>query len=217
MDALARLEPVAQRLLRDVDALLATLGAPPDHPVWSRLRAVGATPAEAVRFFIRTAPAGLLAGASSLREQERGYAAIAVPVQVAWQGRAGQEYAAHATALADHLHGDASLTSRVGLTASYVDEVAGWLQRSRDRMARALADVLVSAQAVAITAHQPPIATEVVVAAADVGAYLLDAAATAIVEGHELHQAWGSRLGVLPFRAPAVAPAWGEAIIDLRA
>ena len=44
MDALARLAPVARPLLRDVDDALATLGAPPEHPVWALLRRVGATP-----------------------------------------------------------------------------------------------------------------------------------------------------------------------------
>ena len=41
MDALARLAPVARPLLRDVDNALATLGAPPEHPVWALLRRMG--------------------------------------------------------------------------------------------------------------------------------------------------------------------------------
>jgi hypothetical protein len=56
MDALARVEPVARPLLREVDVALATLGAPADHPVWPLLRRLGVTPADAVAFFAEARP-----------------------------------------------------------------------------------------------------------------------------------------------------------------
>jgi hypothetical protein len=220
MDALARLEPVARPLLAAVDRLLGTLGAPADHAVWGQLRAVGGTPADAVGFFARLRPAQLAASGSGLRGLERAYAAIDIPVTVPWRGPAGEEYAAYAAALAEHLNGDDSLAGRAAGSASYVDEVAGWQQRSRDRMARALADVLVSAQAVAVTAHRgaADASLDAVIAAADIGAYLLSLAAAAIREGHDLHQSSPAGLSELAFRAPAGPRAAGpDAAIDLRA
>jgi hypothetical protein len=219
MDALARLEPVAQPLLAAVDRLLGTLGAPADHAVWGHLRAVGATPADAVAFFVRLHPAPLRTAAAGLRGLERTYAAIDVPVKVGWRGAAGEEYAAYAAALADHLNGDDSLAATAARAGSYVDEVGEWQQRSRDRMARALAEILVSAQAVTITA-QPrggEVSLDAVIAAADIGAYLLNVAASAIGDGHDLHRSWEAELSELAFQPAGPRGPRPEGSIDLRA
>jgi len=220
MDALARLEPVAQPLLAAVDRLLGTLGAPANHAVWGYLRAVGATPADAVAFFARLRPASLRAAGAGLHGLERAYAAIAVPVNVPWRGAAGEEYTAYAAGLAEHLNGDTSLAATAARTGSYVDQVGDWQQRSRDRIARALADVLVSAQAVTITARprSADVALDAVIAAADIGAYLLSAAAATIRDGHDLHSSSAPELSELAFRAPSGPPApRSEGSIDLRA
>lgn len=226
MDALSRLEPVARPLLTQVDEALATLGAPADHDVWRLLRRVGATPAGAVTFFAAltgsglqaSSPASLRRAADTLREQARTFAAVTVPTSVPWAGRAGEAYAAQAVALAGHLHGPAgtsrissdedSLSSRLVATASYVDDVAGWQGRSRDRIARALAGVLSSAEAVTLCAAgglrpTPGPAPGEVLAAAEIGAHILAAAADALTDGQELTRAWAPRLAELPYRGPA--------------
>ena len=232
MDALARLEPIARPLLRQIDEALETLGAPPAHEVWSLLRQVGATPADAVTAFADLIGAdlsgadslgrdslgsdslgsdslggGLRAAAGTLRELAEQYAAVAIPAGVPWAGGAGEAYSARAAALASYLHGDDddTMAGRLATTASYVDDVADWQARSRDRIARALADVLSSAQAVTLrmqSASGSGSGAGRVEAAADVGAHVLAAAADALADGHDVHRAWADRLDELPFRGP---------------
>jgi hypothetical protein len=216
MDALARLEPVARPLLRQIDDALATLGAPPGHQVWSLLRQVRATPADAVTAFAEmtemTERSGPLRAASeAVRAQVEAYAGATIPASVPWAGGAGEAYADQAAALATHLRGAASpdggdvgdsMTDRLEATASYVDEVAAWQARARGRIARALADVLSSAQAVSLRAAAGKAGEGAVLAAADAGAHLLAAAADALTDGRDLHHAWSDRLTELPYRAP---------------
>ena len=57
IDALARIEPVARGLLREVDDVLVAHAAPAEHPVWALLRRLATTPADAVRFFAGLDPA----------------------------------------------------------------------------------------------------------------------------------------------------------------
>lgn len=224
MDALAQLEPVARPLLRQVDEALATLGAPAEHEVWGLLRQVGATPGDAVTGFAeltatRADPAAgpLRVAAGVLRSQADAYLAATVPASVPWAGGAGEAYLASAASLGAHLHGAGradglaqggrgdSLAGRLAATASYVDEVADWQSRSRDRIARTLAAVLASAQTVRLRARTGAgsgSATEVS-AAADIGAYVLAAAAQALQEGRDLHRGWHERLAELPYHASA--------------
>ena len=212
MDALARLEPIARPLLRQIDEALETLGAPPAHEVWSLLRQVGATPADAVTAFADLIGAdslggGLRAAAGTLRELAEQYAAVAIPAGVPWAGGAGEAYSARAAALASYLHGDDddTMAGRLATTASYVDDVADWQARSRDRIARALADVLSSAQAVTLrmqSASGSGSGGGRVEAAADVGAHVLAAAADVLADGRDVHRAWADRLDELPFRGP---------------
>jgi hypothetical protein len=130
-----------------------------------------------------------------------------------------------------------NLAGRLRETASYVDDVGDWQRRSRDRIARALATVLSSAQAVSLRAsHASPAETAasagsavtggtaaaaggaltagsavtagpsvtaptaVVVAAADIGAYVLTAAADALTDGDSVYRSWAGRLAELPYR-----------------
>jgi hypothetical protein len=228
MDALTRLEPVARPLLRQVDEALATLGAPAEHQVWRLLRQVGATPGDAVTIFADLTGADASVGslrvaAGALREQADAYLAATIPASVPWAGGAGEAYAARAAALGSHLHGDGpthghregpfdgrdSMAGRLAATASYVDEVADWQARSRYRIARVLADVLSSAQAVSLRAATglgaAPGPSAEVLAAADIGAHVLVAAADALDEGRDLHRAWDERLAELPYRGPVDA------------
>jgi hypothetical protein len=217
-DALARIEPVARDLLARVDTALVSHGAPADHPIWTHLRRLHATPADAVAFFADGDPETLLAAGAAVRDQAAGYRAATIPARVAWHGTVGDLYVAQAAALHGHL-GDAthpgpdSLAGRLVATASYVDSVAEWWRESRGSMAVALAEVLTSAQAIELSAAQRD--AEAVPAAADIGAHVLAAAARAHDAGYDLLGSWSRRLDELPYRAPEVGAARFDATIDI--
>jgi hypothetical protein len=219
MDALARLEPVARPLTRAVDQLVATLGAPPEHPVWSVLRRVGATPADAIAAVADLDPARLRTIAATVRDHAGGYDAAPVPAEVLWLGRAGRSYAVRAAALDAHQRADGpdSLTGRLRATAGYLDETARWQQRSRDRLARALAEAMTSSQAVAI--RQPAgrglVAAADINAAADISAALLRAVAAGLDEGEALRQSWAPRLTELIFESHSELAATSNATIEV--
>jgi hypothetical protein len=228
MDALARLEPVARPLLRQVDNALATLGAPVEHPVWGYLRRLGTTPADAVAFFADVQPARLRTTAGQLREQAAGYEAVSVPARLPWQGAAGELYASQAAGLDAHLRGEAGMAARLRATASYVDAVADWHQDARDRVARVLAEVLTSTEAVTLRSY-PALGhglTELmhieamheagatgaggglrraVLAAADVAVAVLTVAEDAAASGRDLHHMWDPSLAEITYRAPVFA------------
>jgi hypothetical protein len=209
-DALTRIEPVARELLARVDAVLVSHGAPADHPIWAHLRRLNATPGDAVAFFADGDAEPLLAAGAAVREQGADYRATAIPARVAWQGAVGELYAAQAAAL--HAYLDAA-AHRLDDTATYVDAVAEWWRRVRGDVAVALAEVLTSAQAVALSAAQS--GPDAVSAAADIGAHVLAAAARAHDAGYDLLGSWAGRLDELPYRAPEVGPARFDATIDV--
>jgi hypothetical protein len=225
MDALARLEPVARPLLRAVDSALDQLGAPPEHGVWALLRRVGASPGDAVTFISGMQPDRLGPVAASLRERAAGYDSAALPRDVRWRGRAGASYAVRADALDAHLraNGSGSLVGRLRATAGYLDDVADWQRRSRDRVARALGEVLTSTQALTMTRHLsgggPSYLSsgQAVLASADIGARLLAEAVAALDEGDLVRQRWAGSLAELAFVAPAeAAPAPIDSTIEMR-
>jgi hypothetical protein len=196
MDALARLAPVARPLLADVDAALNTVGAPASHPIWRLLGRVGATPADVVGFVADLEPSRLRSAAAALREQERSYADITIPTGTGWEGRAAGYYAATAAALRAHLAdgGPESLAGRLRAVASYVESVAEWQQRLRDDLARLLAQVMTSSEAVTLRLRpagstDPDTLTAAVGAAADIGAALLGVAVDAAAAGHAVVRA----------------------------
>jgi hypothetical protein len=196
---LGRLEPVARQLLRDVDDALLTLGAPPGHPVWALLRDTGAMPAEVVAFFVDAEPHRLRSAARELRDRAGAYAATAIPTGVPWEGGAGEAYTARAHSLNVHLRSD--MTGAMGETASYVEEIASWYERSRDRIARALGEVLSSAQTVTVRTHHA-VDPASIGAAADIAAHVLAAAASALDDGRDLPGGWISQMVEVTFRAP---------------
>jgi hypothetical protein len=212
MDALSRLAPAARGLLGRVDAALATLGAPADHPVWARLREVAATPADAVEHFAGLDLAAIGTAGDELRAAADGYAAHRLPVDVAWASTAGEAYSVRAAALARHLTdgGPDGLAGRLRATASYAEDVAEWGQRWRDELARTLAEVLTSAQAATLGAGEVSVLARVsgrvsdaaVRAAADIGAHVLGTVAAALAEGRICLDRWAPALAELPFRAP---------------
>jgi len=232
MDALDRLEPVARELVHRADEYLAQQGAPADHPVWTLLRRVGAVPSDAVCFVAGQRPDRLRHLGDAIREHTAGYHAASIPTALDWAGSAGTAYAAQAAALAAHQGGDGpdSLAGRLVETAGYLDAVADWQQGTRDQLARALADILTSAQAVVVRlgsdGARPVGPSEgsagasgraVALAAADIGARILEVAARALEVGADIGPAWADRLTELSYVEPIEAgPARAGQTIDVR-
>lgn len=191
VDALARIEPVARPLLAQVDAALSGLGAPAGHPVWARLRALGATPAAAVAFFAGLHSQPLRAAAARVLDQAETYDALIIPADLPWAGAAGEAYRVLAAALAEHLHGagPGSLAGRLRASAVFLNQTATFVDHSRQRIARALAEVISSRQALTLRAGlmlAGAAAGTSVLAAADIGAHVLAAAGDALAQGRDL-------------------------------
>src|SRR5262249_3724961 len=86
------------------------------------------------------------------------------------------------------------LAARLDATARFGNEFAVWIKESRDRLAHALADAIGSAQAVAVRSRgrlDPSGADRSVLAAADIGAWLLTAVVEARGAGEALRDAPG--------------------------
>ncbi|MER7418804.1 hypothetical protein ABT346_18815 [Micromonospora peucetia] len=154
MDALDRLAEPGLDLLRRVDTLLAA-GAPEGHRVWPLLRRMQVLPGEAVRSFLDLHPAPLAAAGHTARRLMRGYDDVCATLTdpVLWSGSAASSYGQARAALLRHLdEGPESLVGRLESTAGYADALADWVEGSRLALARALADVLRSAEAVTVVA-----------------------------------------------------------------
>jgi hypothetical protein len=161
MDALDRLAEPGLDLLRRVDALLAA-GAPEGHPVWPLLRRMQVLPGDALLGFLDLHPAPLAGAGHAVRRLVRGYDDVCAVLidSVAWSGSAASAYDQARAALLRHLdEGPESLVGRLESTAGYAHALADWVEGSRLALARALADVLGSAEAVAVVAATSPGAT----------------------------------------------------------
>jgi hypothetical protein len=233
MDLLDRVYPVARELLDRVDATLLAGGAPADHPIWPLLRRLRALPGEVVAHLAGVAPDGLTAPGDAMRQQATGYQhrADEVPMPAAWRGPAADAYAAAWSGLSAHLAGSGpdTLAGRLTSTADYLDDVSGWLGRSRRALAGTVAECLGSAEAVTLRSLPTvaPVAADLTAAwfaaggagsgatspsaaaraAATIGAHLLQTAADLVDDGHSVHDRWAGRLGELTYRPPAPAPA----------
>ncbi|MDM4722161.1 hypothetical protein QTQ03_22155 [Micromonospora sp. WMMA1363] len=211
MDPLDRLAEPGLDLLRRVDGLLAT-GAPEGHRVWPLLRRMQVLPGQAVRSFLELHPAPLAAAGRAVRRHVQGYdeAAAALTDPVLWSGAAAAAYGEARTALLSHLdEGPESLVGRLESTAGYADALADWVEGSRLALARALADVLRSAEAVAVVA-----ATSMSLAvsaprasagaeAAEIAARVLAVLCVAYDGAETLLRQWGPSLAESPWRASA--------------
>ncbi|MFJ6198808.1 hypothetical protein [Micromonospora sp. NPDC092111] len=154
MDALDRLAEPGLDLLARVDALLAA-GAPEAHPVWPLLRRMQVLPGEALRAFLDLHPAPLAAAGHAVRRLVPGYddACAALTDPGVWSGPAATAYDEARTALLRHLdEGPESLVGRLESTAGYADALAHWVEGSRLAVARVLAEVLGSTEAVRVRA-----------------------------------------------------------------
>ncbi|MFG3419958.1 hypothetical protein ACIBTZ_11365 [Micromonospora sp. NPDC049460] len=205
MDTLDRLAEPGLDLLGRVDTLLAA-GAPEGHRVWPLLRRMQVLPGEAVRNFLDLHPAPLAGAGHAARRLVRGYdaASAALADPVLWSGPAASAYGQSRAALLRHLdEGPESLVGRLESTAGYADALADWVEGSRLALARALADVLRSAEAVAVVAatsvpgggpvHQGPAGpggTE----AAEIAARVLAVLCVAYDGAETLLRQWGPSL-----------------------
>ncbi|MDG4795374.1 hypothetical protein [Micromonospora sp. WMMD1082] len=154
MDALDRLAEPGLDLLRRVDTLLAA-GAPEGHRVWPLLRRMQVLPGDALGSFLDLRPAPLATAGHAVRRHVHGYdhACAALTDPVLWSGSAASAYGQSRSALLRHLdEGPESLVGRLEATAGYADALADWVEGSRLAVARALAEVVGSAEAVAVVA-----------------------------------------------------------------
>ncbi|MFI5934897.1 hypothetical protein [Actinoplanes sp. NPDC051494] len=170
-----------------MDNVLAEGGAPPDHPVWDELRRVRLLPADAVRVVVALRPADLDGSAIAMRATARSCAEVAesLPAPGEWSGAASEEYDQARRVVAERLTASPeSLDERLDASADLADSMARWMRSARDSVAGALADVLLSTQAMDL---EEPV-SRATGAAADVAAHILQAVADAYDRAAELSQ-----------------------------
>ncbi|MET7831558.1 hypothetical protein ABZS44_01870 [Micromonospora sediminicola] len=215
MDALDRLAEPGLDLLARVDALLAA-GAPEGHRLWPLLRRMQVLPGAAVREFLDLHPAPLTGAGHAVRRLVRGYddTCALLTDQVAWSGSAAAAYDEARGALLRHLdEGPESLVGRLESTAGYADALAGWVESSRAALARALAEVLGSAEAVTVHAAGRPGGEAGRVgasAAAEIATRVLSVLGVAYDGAETLLRQWGPSLAETTWRdRAATAPRYG--------
>ncbi|MGK5737312.1 hypothetical protein [Micromonospora sp. URMC 103] len=217
MDALDRLAEPGLDLLRRVDTLLAA-GAPEGHRVWPLLRRMQVLPGEAVRTFLDLRPEPLAGAGHDVRRLVRGYddASAALADPMLWAGPAAEAYGQTRAALLHHLdEGPESLVGRLESTAGYADALADWVEGSRLALARALADVLRSAEAVAVVAATAiptgaasrPTSGGPRVEAAEIAARVLATLSVAYDGAETLVRQWAPSLVESTWRPAAAGPA----------
>ncbi|MEO3776171.1 hypothetical protein ABGB16_04785 [Micromonospora sp. B11E3] len=212
MDPLDRLAEPGLDLLDRVDTLLAS-GAPEGHPLWPLLRRMQALPGEAVRAFLDLHPAPLAEAGHAVRALVGAYDEVSRTLAdpVAWSGAAASAYDGSRAALLRHLdEGPDSLVGRLESTAGYADALADWVEGSRLALARALAHVLCSAEAVRVRAATAPGAeprATGLVAAADVAYRVLSVLGVAYDGAETLLRQWSPSLTESVWRAPVGGPA----------
>ncbi|WP_025619861.1 hypothetical protein [Salinispora cortesiana] len=218
MDPLDRLAEPGLDLLRRVDTLLAA-GAPEGHRVWPLLRRMQVLPGAAVRSFLELPAVAFSDAGRSVRQLVRGYDEVcaALTEPVLWSGTAATAFGEYRAALLSHLdEGPESLVGRLESTAGYADALADWIEGSRRTLARTLAGVLGSAEAVAVvvatsapSAASAQLAVSVPHPAAEVEAAEIAARVLAVLsaayDGVEtLLRQWGPSLAESPWRTPVV-------------
>ncbi|WP_422772876.1 hypothetical protein ACN28C_07870 [Plantactinospora sp. WMMC1484] len=215
-DVLDQLAEPAVELSGRVDDVLAAAGAPAGHRIWPLLRRLRVLPGDAVQAVIELRP-GAMAGAEQVTgDLRRAYEEVRATLAEggSWQGPAAEAYAAHRSALTEHVAG---LTGRVDATAAYAEAVAYWIADTRRALARTVGDVLGSAEAVAVvTAARAGVGPSVVPAAAEIGARILATVAEAYDRAEVLPQRWVAELEVLAHRppdAPAMGPGGGRIVL----
>jgi hypothetical protein len=208
MDALERLFRVATGLLGQVDRTLLQQGAPANHPVWALLREVGALPGEAIEALVEWRADSWLelrAGLAVERDRyERALELLRRPVS--WEGFAGQAAGAQQGALT---RATEEAADRLARTDLHLSEQEQWLSSSRDLVARALARVMSSTDAVTLVTGMDgttavvtsgPVGLDATVAArsaAEIGVTLLTALAECWRDAQLLEGQWTAEFAEL--------------------
>jgi hypothetical protein len=188
MDRLDELLTAAGSLLERVDDVLSEIGAPGGHDVWRELRRVRLLPGDAARAVAALHPAAILEAAPELHADARAYADLAdvLPLAGSWTGEAAEAYEKARRSAAEHLNGGPdSLGQRMSATADLADSLIAWMLQIRADLAAVLAEVMLSAEAIVLTAgdHSPSGQAD---AAATIGARLLRAVADGYDAAEEL-------------------------------
>src|ERR1700754_1174438 len=154
MDLLDQVLEAADPLLRRVDGVLSTTGAPGEHALWAELRRVRLLPGDAARAVGALDPASLSGAVDALRvdAQRCADAAADLPPPEPWTGEAAEAYDDLRRRTAAHLSGaDDSLDERWEATADLAQALADWMSTARSDLAAAIAEVMSSAEAMTLT------------------------------------------------------------------
>lgn len=203
MDALDQLAGSATALLDRVDSTLAASGAPGGHPIWPLLRRLGALPGAATSTIAGLRPAPLAAAGPSLHGlievyEQRGET---IADSGSWEGAGAEVFGTHRAALSAHL---GAMAGKLAATEGYSAAVAEWVEQSRAGLARELAAVLGSREAVTVTVEPPGVPAAV--AAAEIGARVLGAIDVAYERAEALLHRWAADLAELPYQPPDTGP-----------
>jgi len=190
MDRLDQVLDAALPLLRRVDEVLGSAGAPAGHGLWQELRRVRLLPGDAVQAVAALRPAAFADAVPELRADARACAAAAaaLPGPGDWSGDAAEAYdeLRHRTA-AQLSGGDESLDERLEATADLAQALTDWMATARRDLAATLALVLTSGEALELsTAPAVPPEPGQVIAAADVAARVLHAIAESYIDAADL-------------------------------
>jgi hypothetical protein len=190
MDLLDQVLEAANPLLRRVDGVLSTTGAPAEHALWAELRRVRLLPGDAARAVGALDPASLSGAVVALRADARTCAdtAIDLPPPEPWTGEAAEAYDDLRRRTAAHLSGaDDSLDERWEATADLAQALADWMSTARSDLAGAIAEVMTSAEAMTLTTTPARPATAAqAFAAAEVGVRILRSVATSYADADDL-------------------------------
>jgi hypothetical protein len=203
MDALDQLAGSATALLDRVDSAIVASGAPGGHPIWPLLRRLGALPGAATSTIAGLRPAPLAAAGPSLHSlievyEQRGET---IADSGSWEGAGAEVFGAHRAALSAHL---GEMAGKLAATEGFSTAVAEWIEESRAALARELAAVLGSREAVTVTVEPP--GSPAAVAAAEIGARVLAAVDVAYERAEALLHRWAADLAELPYRPPDAGP-----------
>lgn len=202
MDLLDQVMEAADPLLRRVDEVLSTTGAPAEHALWAELRRVRLLPGDAARAVGSLNPAALSGAVDALRSDARTCADTAadLPPPDTWTGEAAEAYDDLRRRTAAHLSGaDDSLDERWEATADLARALADWMGAARSELAAVIAQVLTSAEAVTLTTTPPRAATVTQAeAAAEVGVRVLRSVAASYAEADDLLRASAPLASVIP-------------------
>ncbi|MBN1173513.1 MAG: hypothetical protein JXA67_15175 [Micromonosporaceae bacterium] len=222
MDDLDRVLAPGRDLLNQVDAALASYGAPDGHPVVPLLRRLRVLPGAALEQVARLDAQAVSEAAVGLRVQADRYAGHQTMIDsaagaVGWEGAAAESFRTLLRSLCAYLGeaesaDEANMAGRVLAMLAYLDAVGAWIAETRADVAVAVAEVLGSAEAVALRslalsgAGTDPTTPAPVVAASAIGARILRAVDQAVAGGHQVYERWAPRLaeqGYTPPEAPA--------------